>query len=156
MLRSRLNFLYTGLLCVFILFLIIHVFKNPIVFEQILGLLGVSFIMIYFSNSTKTIFVTEDYIKIKNWLTRSERKYLLSEFHLKLENQNLTAGKIIPHRILLLIKDGIIIIKIEEMAYSNYENIFWALRKVPTVRSPHVGLLKRLLLSIGIKPKLEI
>lgn len=154
MLRSRLNFLYTGLLCVFILFLIIHVFKNPIVLEQILGLLVVSFIMIYFSNSTKTILVTEDYIIIKNWLTRSERKYLLSEFHLKLENQNLTAGKIIPHRILLLIKDGIIIIKIEEMVYSNYENIFWALRKVPTFRSPHVGLLKRLLLSIGIKPKL--
>jgi hypothetical protein len=75
---------------------------------------------------------------------------------LKLENQNLTAPNIISHRVLLLVEDGIIIIQIEEIAYSNYENIFWVLRKIPIVRSPHVGLLKKLLLSIGIKPKLEI
>ncbi|MFM6344408.1 MAG: hypothetical protein ACKPFK_04570, partial [Dolichospermum sp.] len=71
-------------------------------------------------------------------------------FHLKLENQNLTAPNIIFHGVLLLVKDGMIIIQIEEIAFSNYESIFWALRKIPTVMSPHVGPLKRLLLSIGI------
>jgi hypothetical protein len=64
MIRSRLNLLYSGLLCAFILFLIIHVFNSPIGLEQILGLLGVLFLMIYFSDSTKIISVHEDDIVI--------------------------------------------------------------------------------------------
>jgi hypothetical protein len=111
-------------------------------------------IFLRFLNDTSQIEIDEGEVRIKNWLTRRIRKYTLKDLDYRIECEKLGQGGL--YKLLFLTKNKKIELMTTNIFYVNYDEIFWGLGRVPLLRYPKIGFIKRILFLIGIKLKVEV